>query len=178
MIIITLEQVPSLSRTPDTGLLVILAALFFTAILAHRLWRGKIRAEDELTAFQKDLAFSMGRYRVGFRKLQSIAAVKNNLTKIRTGRRRALPKVAARSGAMTAPRKAHGNPSRRPMLKIMLANLFVSLWLAVTFKLNHWKVRTSASCWCRKFGEGCGAWALGSTLAAAFMCVAIYAYGL
>ena len=80
MITITLEQVPPLSRTPDTGLLVILAALFFTAILAHRLWRGKIRAEDELTAFQKDLAFSMGRYRVGFRKLQSIAAFADRAT--------------------------------------------------------------------------------------------------
>ena len=80
MITITLEQVPPLSRTPDTGLLVILAALFFTAILAHRLWRGKIRAEDELAAFQKDLAFSMGRYRVGFRKLQSIAAFADRAT--------------------------------------------------------------------------------------------------
>jgi hypothetical protein len=55
-------------------MLVILAALFFTAIMAHRLWRGKIKAEDELTAFQKDSAFSLGRYRAGFRKLQSVAA--------------------------------------------------------------------------------------------------------
>jgi len=77
---ITLDQVPTLSRTPETGLLVILAALFFTAILAHRLWRGKIRAEDELAAFQKDSAFSMGRYRAGFRKLRSIAAFADRAT--------------------------------------------------------------------------------------------------
>lgn len=80
MIAITLDQAPSLSRAPDTGLLVILAALFFTAILAHRLWRGKIKAEDELTAFQKDSAFSMGRYRAGFRRLQSIAAFADRAT--------------------------------------------------------------------------------------------------
>lgn len=80
MTIITLNQVPSLSRTADTGLLVVLAALFFTAILAHRLWRGKIKAEDELTAYQKDSAFSMGRYRAGFRSLQSIAAFADRAT--------------------------------------------------------------------------------------------------
>lgn len=80
MTTITLDQVPTLSRTPDTGLLVILAALFITAILAHRLWRGKIRAEDELMAFQKDSAFSSGRYRAGFRRLQSIAAFADRAT--------------------------------------------------------------------------------------------------
>lgn len=80
MTTITLAQVPALSRTPDAGLLAILAALFFTAILAHRLWRGKIRAEDELSAFQKDAAFSMGRYRAGFRKLKSIAAFADRAT--------------------------------------------------------------------------------------------------
>lgn len=80
MTTITLDQAPQLSRTPDTGLLVILAALFFTAILAHRLWRGKIKAEDELTAFQKDSAFSTGRYRAGFRRLQAIAAFADRAT--------------------------------------------------------------------------------------------------
>lgn len=80
MTTITLDQLPPLSRTPDTGLLVILAALFFTAILAHRLWRGKIRAEDELTAFQKDMAFSAGRYRAGFRQLRAIAAFADRAT--------------------------------------------------------------------------------------------------
>lgn len=80
MTTITLDQVPALSRTPDAGLLVILAALFFTAILAHRLWRGKIRAEDELAAFQKDSAFSMGRYRAGFRRLRSVAAFADRAT--------------------------------------------------------------------------------------------------
>lgn len=74
MIAITPDQIPSLSRPVDTGFLIVLGALVFTAILAHRLWRGKIRAEDELTAFQKDAAFSMGRYRAGFRKLRSAAA--------------------------------------------------------------------------------------------------------
>jgi len=77
---ITPDQIPQLSRTPDAGLLLILAALFLTAILAHRLWRGKIRAEDELTAFQKDSAFSAGRYRAGFRRLQSIAAFADRAT--------------------------------------------------------------------------------------------------
>ena len=80
MTTITLEQVPSLSRTPDAGLLVLLAALFFTAILAHRLWRGKIKAEDELMAFQKDSGLSMGRYRAGFRSLQSVAAFADRAT--------------------------------------------------------------------------------------------------
>ncbi len=80
MTTITPDQLPTLSRTPDAGLLVILAALFFTAILAHRLWRGKIRAEDELAAFQKDSAFSTGRYRAGFRKLQSISAFADRAT--------------------------------------------------------------------------------------------------
>ena len=80
MTTITLDQVPALSRTTDTGLLVILAALFFTAILAHRLWRGKIRAEDELMAFRKDSGFSMGRYRAGFRSLQSVAAFADRAT--------------------------------------------------------------------------------------------------
>lgn len=74
MIAITPEQVPSLSRPADAGFLIVLGALAFTAILAHRLWRGKIRAEDELAAHQKDAAFSMGRYRMGFRKLRSVAA--------------------------------------------------------------------------------------------------------
>lgn len=80
MIAFTLDQSSSLSRTHDTGLLVILVALFLTAILAHRLWRGKIRAEDELTAFQKDSAFSVGRYRAGFRSLRSIAAFVDRAT--------------------------------------------------------------------------------------------------
>lgn len=65
---------PPFSPTLDAGVLAILAALFFTAILAHRLWRGKIRAEDELLAFQKDSAFSTGRYRAGFRSLRAVAA--------------------------------------------------------------------------------------------------------
>ncbi len=80
MIAITPDQVPQLSRTPDTGLLVVLAALFFTSILAHRLWRGKIKAEDELMASQKDAAFSGGRYRAGFRKLRAIAAFADRVT--------------------------------------------------------------------------------------------------
>ncbi len=75
-----LESGPGLSRTTDTGLLVIVAALFLTAILAHRLWRGKIRAEDELMAFRRDAAFSAGRYRAGFRKLQSVAAFADRAT--------------------------------------------------------------------------------------------------
>ncbi|MBL0312091.1 MAG: hypothetical protein IPP78_05110 [Holophagaceae bacterium] len=80
MIAITLDPGPPLSRTTDTGLLVVISALFFTAILAHRLWRGKIRAEDELVAFQKDFGLSMGRYRAGFKRLQSIAAFVDRAT--------------------------------------------------------------------------------------------------
>lgn len=74
MIAITPDQVPSLSRPVDAGFLIVLGALVFTAILAHRLWRGKIRAEDELAAHQRDIAFSLGRYRTGFRKLRALAA--------------------------------------------------------------------------------------------------------
>ncbi len=71
---------PELSRTVDYGLLAVVAALFFTGILAHRLWRGKIRAEDELEAFKKDIAFSSGRYRAGFRRLNAIAAFVDRVT--------------------------------------------------------------------------------------------------
>ncbi len=80
MIAITPGQIPSLSRPTDTGFLIVLGALIFTAILAHRLWRGKIRAEDERAALQKDAAFSLGRYRMGFRKLKSIAAFVDRAT--------------------------------------------------------------------------------------------------
>lgn len=80
MTTITPGLVPAFTRPADTGFLIVLAALFFTAILAHRLWRRKIRAEDELVAYQKDAAFSMGRYRTGFRKLRSIVAFVDRAT--------------------------------------------------------------------------------------------------
>ena len=77
---IALDPIPQLSGTMDNGLLVLIVTLFGVSILAHRLWRGKIRAEDELTAFQKDLAFSQGRYRVGWRKLNAVAAFADRVT--------------------------------------------------------------------------------------------------
>ena len=77
---IIFDPTPQFPRTMDAGVLVILAALFFTAILALRLWRGKIRAEDELVAFQKDSAFSTGRYRAGFRKLRALVAFVDRAT--------------------------------------------------------------------------------------------------
>jgi hypothetical protein len=54
--------------------MLLIAALFFVSILAHRLWRGKIRAEDEREALRRDLAFSQGRYRAGFKALASPVA--------------------------------------------------------------------------------------------------------
>lgn len=68
------DLTPHLSRPMDRGLLVLIITLFGVSILAHRLWRGKIRAEDEFLAFQKDLALSQGRYRTGWRKLLTVAA--------------------------------------------------------------------------------------------------------
>lgn len=75
-----LAQAPSLPYAPDRGTLVVLAALFFTSILAHRLWRGKIRAEDEREALRRDLAFSQGRYRAGFKALVSPIAFADRST--------------------------------------------------------------------------------------------------
>lgn len=75
-----LLQAESLSPAPDRGTLVLVAALFFVSILAHRLWRGKIRAEDEREALKKDLAFSQGRYRAAFRALQSPVAFADRAT--------------------------------------------------------------------------------------------------
>lgn len=75
-----LVQAPPLPQASDRGTLLIVAALLFVSILAHRLWRGKIRAEDEREALRKDLAFSQGRYRAAFRALQSPAAFADRAT--------------------------------------------------------------------------------------------------
>lgn len=63
------------SRPLDRGLLVVLAALVFAAILAHRFWRRTIRLEDELEAARKDLTFHLGRYRRAWRTLQQPGAL-------------------------------------------------------------------------------------------------------
>ena len=69
-----LGQAPALPHSPDRGSLLLIAVLFFVSVLAHRLWRGKIRAEDEREALRRDLAFSQGRYRAGFRTLAAPVA--------------------------------------------------------------------------------------------------------
>lgn len=67
-------------QVADRGTLVVVAALFLVSILAHRLWRGKIRAEDEREALRKDAAFSQGRYRAGFRALAAPVAFADRAT--------------------------------------------------------------------------------------------------
>lgn len=73
-------QTPALPHSLDRGTLLVLAALFLVSILAHRLWRGKIRAEDEREALRKDLAFSQGRYRAAFRALDAPIAFADRAT--------------------------------------------------------------------------------------------------
>ncbi|HET6331290.1 MAG TPA: hypothetical protein VFF76_10940 [Holophagaceae bacterium] len=68
------------SRPFDRGLLVLLAALVFTAILAHRYWRRTIRLEDELETAKKDLTFHYGRYRRAWRTLRKPAALAERVT--------------------------------------------------------------------------------------------------
>jgi len=75
-----LVQAPPLPHASDRGTLLVVAALFLVSILAHRLWRGKIRAEDEREALKRDQAFSQGRYRAAFRALQAPAAFADRAT--------------------------------------------------------------------------------------------------
>lgn len=73
-------QTPALPHALDRGTLLVLGALFLVSILAHRLWRGKIRAEDEREALRRDLAFSQGRYRAAFRALGAPVAFADRAT--------------------------------------------------------------------------------------------------
>ena len=68
------------SRPFDRGLLVILLALIFAAILAHRFWRKTIRLEDELATTKKDLTFHLGRYRRAWRTMQGPVALAERVT--------------------------------------------------------------------------------------------------
>jgi len=70
-----LLQTPDAARPFDRGLFVLVLALIFAAILAHRFWRRSIRLEDELAAAKKDLAFHLGRYRRAWRALGQTAAL-------------------------------------------------------------------------------------------------------
>lgn len=74
------SSTPALPHATDRGTLLVVAALFLVSILAHRLWRGKIRAEDEREALRKDLAFSQGRYRAGFRASRHPSAFADRAT--------------------------------------------------------------------------------------------------
>ena len=79
--LLLLLQAPETAARPmDRGLLVILVALVFTAILAHRFWRKTIRLEDELSTTTKDLTFHLGRYRRAWRTLQKPAAMAERMT--------------------------------------------------------------------------------------------------
>ncbi len=80
MSFVLMTQSAGLGASPDRGTLALVAALFLVSILAHRLWRGKIRAEDEVLALRKDQAFSQGRYRAGFRALGLPAAFADRAT--------------------------------------------------------------------------------------------------
>lgn len=68
------------ARPFDRGLLVILLALIFAAILAHRFWRKTIRLEDELGTTKKDLTFHLGRYRRAWRTMRGPAALAERVT--------------------------------------------------------------------------------------------------
>ncbi len=68
------------ARPFDRGLLVVVLALIFTAILAHRFWRKTIRLEDELASTKKDLAFHLGRYRRAWRTMRGAAALAERVT--------------------------------------------------------------------------------------------------
>ena len=70
-----LLQAPDAARPFDRGLFVLVLALIFAAVLAHRFWRRTIRLEDELAATQKDLTFYLGRYRSAWRALGGQAAL-------------------------------------------------------------------------------------------------------
>lgn len=59
-----------LRRGPDWGFVAVVAGLVFAAIQAHRFWRQTIRLEDQLVALQKDLAFTLERYREAFKSLE------------------------------------------------------------------------------------------------------------
>lgn len=66
---------PAAGRPLDRGLLVLVLALIFAAILAHRFWRRTIRLEDELARTTQDLTFHLGRYRRAWRGLGAQAAL-------------------------------------------------------------------------------------------------------
>ena len=68
------------AHVQDRGFLVIVGALIFCAILAHRYWRAKIRLEDELVSVRKDLGFHLGRYQRAWRGLQLPAALADRAT--------------------------------------------------------------------------------------------------
>jgi hypothetical protein len=65
---------PALPHHLDRGLLVLVAALFLAAILAHRHWRARIRLEDALVAQARDAAWTFGRFRSAWRLLDAPAA--------------------------------------------------------------------------------------------------------
>ncbi len=66
---------PAAAQGLDRGFLVVIGALIFCAILAHRYWRAKIRLEDELASTKKDLGFHLGRYQRAWRALRQPAAL-------------------------------------------------------------------------------------------------------
>lgn len=78
--LLALLQTDTASRPFDRGLLVLIAALVFAAILAHRYWRRTIRLEDELETAKKDLTFHFGRYRRAWRGLDQPAALAERVT--------------------------------------------------------------------------------------------------
>ena len=78
--LLSLLQTDTASRPFDRGLLVLLVALLFAAILAHRFWRRTIRLEDELETTKKDLTFHYGRYRRAWRGLGQPAALAERVT--------------------------------------------------------------------------------------------------
>lgn len=67
-------------RPLDRGLLVVILALIFAAILAHRFWRKTIRLEDELARTKMDLTFHLGRYRRAWRTMEGPAALAERVT--------------------------------------------------------------------------------------------------
>lgn len=79
-LLLPLLQTDTDARPFDRGLLVVVAALLFAAILAHRYWRKTIRLEDELETTKKDLTFHYGRYRRAWRAMEGQAALAERVT--------------------------------------------------------------------------------------------------
>jgi len=80
MHLLLLADPPPWPHRVDRGVLLLVAALFLAAILAHRYWRATIRLEDEAGAGRLDLERTLARYRAAFRSSPHPAAFVDRAT--------------------------------------------------------------------------------------------------